>query len=212
MISPSNHTKNLGVVFDQVMSMEKQISNVCRTCIFHLRNIGSVRDLLTDNAAAQLVHSLVTSRLDYCNSLLYGLPDNKIKRLQRVQNIAARIVSCSPKANHITPVLRNLHWLPIRQCILFKVLLLAFKAYKQIAPEYLCNLIRLYEPSRSLHSSHQLMLVTPRTRLKTYGDRAFCSAAPREWNNLPLTIRSCTSLDCFKSALKTYLFKKAYDS
>ena len=142
LIAPSESCRNLGVMFDCRMSMEKQISNICRAAFFHLRNIGAIRGSLPDFAAAQLVHALVTSRLDYCNSLLIGLPTCKIKRLQHVQNVAARIVARHPKAQsiHITPILHELHWLPVEKRILFKVLLLVFRCVNSLAPAYLCDL------------------------------------------------------------------------
>ena len=209
-ISSSVSAKNLGVLFDNALSMDKQISHITRSCIFHLRNIGSVRHLLSDDATAQLVHSLVSNRLDYCNSLLSGLPDCKINRLQRVQNIAARILTRTPKSAHITPVLRELHWLPVQARIVYKILLLAYRVFNHTAPQYLCDLLCPYVPHRSLRSGQQLLFSEPRMRLKTFGDRAFCSVAPKEWNSLPYSIRASPSLDSFKSNLKTYLFKKSF--
>ena len=210
-IFPSPYAKNLGVVFDNTLCMEKQVRNICRSCIFHLRNIGSIRNLLSDSSAAQLVHSLVTSRLDHCNSLLYGLPDNKLNRLQRVQNIAARIITRTSKSEHITPVLQNLHWLPVKCQILYKMLVLAYQVLHESAPKYLCDLLKPYSPSRTLRSSNKLLFVESKTRLKTYGDRSFMAAAPKEWNKLPAPLRCAPSLECFKSELKTYLFKGYYN-
>ena len=104
-VSTSSQAKNLGVIFDCGLTMEKQIASVCRSSFFHLWNIGSVRRYLTDSSTAQLIHSLVTMRLDYCNALLYGLPAIRIKKLQWMQNVAARILTLTPKIAHITPVL-----------------------------------------------------------------------------------------------------------
>ena len=115
-IAPSKYCKNLGVTFDQHLNMEPQIRSMCRSIHYHLRNIGSIRSMLSDKSAVQLVHSLVSSRLDYCNSL-YGLPNSKLNRLQRMQNIAARIITRTPKSSHITPILKELHWLPIKSRI-----------------------------------------------------------------------------------------------
>ena len=129
-IHPSTSCKSLGVTIDCHVNMESQVNSICRSAHFHLRNIGSIRHLLTDSAAAQLVHALITSRLDYCNSLLYGLPDCRLDKLQRIQNIAARMVARTPKFDHITPVLRSLHWLPVRLRILFKLLLLVYRCVK----------------------------------------------------------------------------------
>ena len=180
-ISQSSSCRNLGVMFDKHMKMDVQINNICRSTHFHLRNIGAIRHVLTESAAAQLIHSLVTSRFDYCNSLLYGLPDTQLDRLQRIQNIACRIVCQVPKAVHITPYLELQHWLPIKQRIVFKVLLLAYRAYSGMAPGYLCDLVCPKEPTRwSLRSDDKLDLQNPVTRLKTYGDRCFEFAAAKE--------------------------------
>ena len=194
---------------DEHQNMTTQINTICRSAHFHLRNIRSIRSLLPSPAAAQLVHSLITSRIDYCNSLLYGLPDNRRYPLQRIQNIAARIVSLRSD-RHITPILRDLHWLPIKFRIIFKILLLTYKCVHGLAPNYLSNLIPMYHQNRNLRSTHQRRLETPKTRLKTYGDRSFSFAAPKEWNKLPLHIKISPSVDCFKSQLKTYLFKQHF--
>ena len=193
-------------MFDSHISMDAQISSVCRATHFHLRNIRAIRHLLTDDAAASLVHALVTSRIDYCNSLLFGLPDCKLNRLQRIHNIAARIVSRCSKSDHITPVLHSLHWLPVQQRITYKLMLLTFKCIHGLAPSYLAELVSLHQQPRALRSGSQHLLHVPRSRLKTYGDRCFEVAAPTEWNKLPMALRETKSLPMFKSMLKTHLF------
>jgi hypothetical protein len=210
-VAPSLFAKSLGVTFDNCMMMDKHVTNCCRSIHFHIRNIGKIRHLLCQDTAAQLVHSVITSRLDYCNSLLYGLPNTLISRLQRMQNIAARIVSRTSKSAHITPVLKILHWLPVKERIKFKVLLLTHKIIHGNAPDYLRNLIAHHVPSRLLRSSNSFLLDVPKTRLKTYGDRSFSYAAPTEWNQLPIDLRKCSNLNTFKSELKTYLFKAYFN-
>ena len=202
--------RNLGVMFDKHAKMENQISSVCRSTHFHLRNIGSIRNFLTDTAVAQIVHALVTSRLDYCNSLLYGLPDTQLQRLQRMQNIACRIVCRVPKQEHVTPLLKDLHWLPIKRRIDFKILLLTYRALNDLAPKYLTELVTFYCPEKDLRSAYQLQLKVQKTRLKTYGDRSFQYAAAHEWNKLPIYIKQSPSLESFKSNVKTHLFKLSY--
>lgn len=209
-VNPSSSCRNLGVTFDNKLTMNLHISNLCRNMMFHLRKIGSIRSILSENAAAQLVHSLITSKLDYCNSLLYGLSDSQINRLQRIQNVAARIVSCCPKYSHMTPILHQLHWLPVRARITFKVLLLTYRCLNGTAPQYLDDLITRYSPARSLRSSSQSLLVVPKTRLKTVGQRAFIFASPHEWNKLPQDIKSAETVTVFKQSLKTHLFRMYY--
>ena len=185
------------------------MNNICKNALFHFRNIRTVRDCLTDSAAAQLVHSLVTSRLDYCNSLLYGLPDSKLNKLQRVQNVACRIVCRVPKTVHITTFLEQQHWLPIKLRIVFKILLLTFKVFNGLAPDYLLELVQPKRKTRwSLRRDQRLELQMPASRLKTYGDRSFAYAAAKEWNNIPFNIRSADSVEHFKPLVKTFLFNK----
>ena len=209
IIPPSSSCKSLGVTFDEHILMDSYIRNTCRAAHFHLRNIGSVRDLIPEKSAAQLVHSLVSSRIDYCNSLLYGVPEYKTDRLQRVLNIAARIVTRS-NPDHITPVLKKLHWLRIRFRVCFKILLLTYKCLNNLAPEYLTNLVVPRCPERPKRTSTQAKLKLPDTRLKSYGDRGFSYAAPKEWNELPLSIKLAPTVSSFKSQLKTYLFHKCF--
>ena len=104
-----------------------------------LSNIGRVRKYLDQTNTERLVHAFITSRLDYCYSLLYGVPEKDLNKLQRLQNSAARLVTRTKPRDHITPVLRTLHWLPVRQRITFKILLIVYKIVNQIAPAYLCD-------------------------------------------------------------------------
>ena len=140
-ITPTSKCKSLGVMLDDHFDMDAQIKNICRSAHFHLRNIRAIRPLLPDSAAAQLVHSLVTSRLDYCNSLLNGVPGYRIHPLQRVQNIAARIVSRCSRDIDSEDVLQSLNWLPIKYRITFKVLLIVYKCVNDLAPKYLSDLL-----------------------------------------------------------------------
>ena len=131
---------------------------------------------LISRQAATVVQALAISRLDYCNSLLYGLPSTLINRLQRVQNAAARMVARAGGREHITPVLFRLHWLPVRYRITFKILLLTLHC---LIPAYLTALLAPYRRSRALRSSQHQLLHVPQTRLLTFGDRSFASAAPK---------------------------------
>ena len=115
--------KNLGVILDNKLSLEDHVNAVSRTCHFHLRNISRIHRYLSEDACRTIIQSLVISRLDYCNVLLNGLLKIIISKLQRVQNTAAHIIARTPRAEHITPVLMDLHWLPIEKRIHYKVLL-----------------------------------------------------------------------------------------
>ena len=115
----SSKVRDLGVVLDQYLIFPDHISGICRSDHFHLRSIGRIRNILTFDVTAQPIHALMTTRLDFCNSILYNLPNNKIERLQRIQNQAARMLKRIPRRNHISPVLRELHWLNIHDRIIF---------------------------------------------------------------------------------------------
>ena len=117
--SPSSKVQDLGVVFDQYLTFHDHISGICKSTHFHLRGIRRIQNLLTFDATAQLIHALITSCLDFCNSILYKLPNKQIERLQRIQNQAARMLKRIQRRNHITPVLRELHWLRIHDRIIF---------------------------------------------------------------------------------------------
>ena len=186
------------------------VTKICKAAYFHLHNIRRICSYLPQETTEQLVHAFVTTRLDQCNSLLYGVPDALLNRLQRVQNTAAHIVACSGKYCEITPLLRALHWLPVRFRIIYKILLLTYKSLNGLAPSYLTDLLEVYSPSRHLRSANTVLLAVPRTRLTSAGDRAFQKAAPVLWNNLPVSIRLSQTTENFKRQLKTHLFTKAF--
>ena len=156
----------------------------------------------------QVLHAFVTSRIDYCNGLLYGLPECEIAKLQRVQNAAARLLMSCKKYISI-----NLHWLPVRYRINFKILLLTFKALYGMAPSYISDLI--YTKTNTcylLRSNEGVLLKHPSGKMKkSIGDRSFSVAAPTLWNALPVSLRSIKCISTFKSNLKTYLFKLAFN-
>ena len=133
----STRAGNIGVLFDESLSMVPQVTAMCKSAFYRLRKIRLIRKHLTFDAAQLLVQALVTSKLDYCNSLLYGLAKNVIKQLQCVQNAAARVFTLSPKFYHITPVLANLHWLSIYLQIELKILIVTCKPLHGLAPAYI---------------------------------------------------------------------------
>ena len=191
-------------------TFSKSLNDLCKTAFYHIRNISRTRPCLSIDSTKTLVHVSVMSRLDHCNSLLYGLPDYLIQRLQCVMNAAAKEITCKQKLDHVTPLLIELHWLPVRQRIIFKILLYTFKALHGAAPTYLTELISPYVPRRALRSADQLLLEQPTHKLKLTGLRAFSVCAPYLWNSVPFEIKSSASVSIFKAKLKTYLFRQAY--
>ena len=146
-----------------------------------------------------LIHAFITCRIDQCNSLLYGLPDSHIAKLQRIQNSAARLVTRTRFHDHITPVIQKLHWLPVRYRIMYKILILTYKCIHGLAPLYLLELIQEYKPTRNLRSSSKLNLISATVSTLTYGHRSFYKASSELWNNLPMHVKSCRTVSLFKS-------------
>ena len=208
LITKSNSVRNLGAIFDKSMSFTDHINHVCKVTHFQIRDIRRIRDLVPKSALIPLANALVTSRLDYCNSLYNGISKTNMQKLQRLQNSIARAITKTPKHNHITPVLKKLHWLPVEQRIKFKTSLLVYKTLQSGQPQYLKSMLNHPKHSHSTRFSNSLLDV-PRTNTET-GKRAFSVAGPKTWNSLPLSVRSAISLNTFKSKLKTHLFLMAF--
>ena len=207
-IAPSDKARNLGVIFDTSMSLDAHISKCVKAANYHLRNLRAIRKFLTPQTTQQLIHAFVTSHLDNCNSLLYGLPKYQIHRLQKVQNAAARLVTKSKRSTHTTQILKNLHWLPIEQRIKYKILLLTYRSLNGSVPEYISSLLNISLSSRAgLRSSNSTNLTQLRTK-RSWGDRAFTAAAPRLWNSLPHSIKMSANQNVFQKQLKTYLMSE----
>jgi len=195
----SANARDLGVTLDQCLTMSTHVSSLCKSASFVLKRIGNIRQYLDQPSTEKLVHAFMSSKLDYCNSLLYGLPDKGISKIQRVQNSATRLVTKARRADHIMPILCKLHWLPVRKRFIFKILLFTYKILNSLAPCNLAELINLHQPTRCLRSNNDhLRLHIPVFRTKTYGGCAFSFCAPALWNSLPLDFRSAPSVDMFK--------------
>ena len=206
-IDISTSARNLGVVFDKSLDMKDHVKNLVRAATFAIYRIGKLRRYLDRPSVERLVHAFVTSRLDSCNALLYGLHEKEISKIQRVQNTAARLVTRCKKQDHMKPVLRDLHWLPVQQRIRYKVALLTFKALHGTAPTYIAELVEEHKPRRALRSASEVRLCPPKfPQTKFYGERAFAVAAPTVWNKLPCKLRAISSQSAFKKGLKTHLF------
>ena len=210
IVGISTHFESLGVVFDQHMKMDKQVNYVTKSAYFQMRKISRVRRQLDRGITETLVNSLVTSRLDYCNSLLSALPKKTIKKLQYAQNAAAKTIMLAKKRDHVTPLLKELHWLPISRRCDFKVLVTAFRILNNSAPPNISNLVTEYVQSRRLRSANQRSLTRHGIPRNNYGKRAFINNAVSLWNDLPPEIRKLNSLSEFKATLKTHYFRLRY--
>ena len=198
--------RNLGVIMDMHLSMSDHITKTCRSAVIAIRKIGQIRQYLNRKSIETLVHSLIMSHVDNCNVLLYGLPKKDIYRVQRIQNTAARLISGARSRDSISPILHDLHWLPVEKRVMFKILIMCFKALNNLSPSYITDLIHHHIPARPLRSSSQNLLSVRPVKTHTYGNRAFSASAPVLWNSLPIEIRKIQSFATFKSVLKTHLF------
>ena len=160
-----------------------------------------------------LIRALVVSKVDYCNSLLNGLPARQLDRLQSILNAAARMIFCARKHDHITPLLHELHWLKVKERIQFKLCVLTHRCLHGTAPVYLAEVLYRttdVEARRRLRSADSTLLLVPTTRRTTLGDRAFSVAGPRAWNGLPRELRETESLSVFRRKLKTHFFAHSF--
>ncbi|XP_064644705.1 uncharacterized protein LOC135498378 [Lineus longissimus] len=190
------------------MSMETHVSKVCSRAFFGLYKIRQIRGILTVGTTKTLVHAFVTSHLDYCNALLYGITEQQYGRLQRVLNAAARVTCLIPKFDRISPVLMRLHLLPVKARVEFKIPLLTYKAVHGAAPAYLTDMVQRRRGSAySLRADAAFLLQEPRTRCIRFGDRSFYKAAPLLWNRLPTHIRLAESKAAFGTILKAHHFR-----
>ena len=201
--------KLLGVTLDSALSMDRHVTEVVRNCNYHIRALRHIRPLLTPAVTKMLAHSIVTSRFDYANALLSGTTSSNLDRLQVVQNSLARVVCQAPRSASATELRRQLHWLPVRQRIAYKLATITYRTRSTGTPLYLAHLIKDYHPSRTLRSADKLLLSVPRTTL-ALSAKAFSVCAPSVWNSLSYNCRSADSYSSFRRALKTELFDSAY--
>jgi hypothetical protein len=213
IIKPVGVVRDLGVFLDSELNMDQHVNTVVRRCFFHFLRLKSVRHIFGNEVTLGLVSALVTTRLDYCNSILAGLPQVTIDPLQRVQNAAARLVAGIGTRDHITPVLRSLHWLPIKLRIQYKLCVLMHLVRIGHSPTYLADMMTATAdlPGHGrLRSANSFRYETPKLKLK-FGERGFSYAGPKAWNSLPSSLQELTNTGTFKKQLKTHLFKLAYE-
>ena len=202
----STSLKLLGVHLDNSLNFSEHVTSVSKSCHFHLRALRHIRPTLDLDAAKLISHALVSSRLDYCNSILYGAPELSISKLQRVQNALARVTLQKNSATSAGPLLNSLHWLPVHSRINFKIATITYKSLHSQSPGYLASMLHHYIPTRNLRSSNSSLL-SPHPAKTNFGLHAFQSAAPNVWNKLPIDVKSACSISSFKAHLKTHYFQ-----
>jgi hypothetical protein len=197
-IPMSLEAMNLGFKLDSQLTCSPHINMLLTQSYKLLSNVGKIRKYLTIDDIKCLVNAIIVSKIDNCNSLLFGLPDYEISRLQRLQNSCARLIYNRKKYDHVSDLFEELHWLPVKQRIIFKILMFVFKIFIEMAPLYLKDCITVI-------NLENRVLYVPQAKT-SYGDRAFTNFAPRLWNALPQLLRNCDTLSYFKSHLKHHLF------
>ena len=214
VIKPDNVARDLGVTLDQELSMKQHINKVTSNCLCQVRRLKQVRRILGPQITTRLITAFVTSRLDYCNSVLAGLSKLTIMPFQRVQNAAARLITGIGRRDHATLALRKLHWLPIPYRIKYKLCVLMHQVHTACSPSYMSNLVTTtanLSPRHALRSASSQRYEVPRTKLKFRG-RAFSFAGPSVWNSLPSNLQKQSDIKTFKKLLKTFLFAAAYEN
>lgn len=212
IVRSTDTVRDLGVFLDSELSMKHHISKTASACFFHLRRLRQIRGRVTDEVMMQLLSSLVLSRLDYCNVVLAGLPASTLQPLQKVQNAAARLILGLDRRSHITPALKKLHWLPVKDRITFKVATIMHQILNHRCPPYLTSLIDFNTAGtqhRQLRSASTRAAVVLRSRTE-FGKRAFSVCGPTVWNRLPPNLRAIDNHSAFRRGLKTHLFHLAF--
>ena len=217
LLHPVDSVRNLGVWFDADFSFSEHIKRTCKACFLQMRDLRRIRKYLTSEVAVLAANALVSSRLDYCNSLFRGLSGFNQHKLQSIQNTLARIVTNHRKYAHVTPILQKLHWLPVKYRCIFKTATLVYKFLHCGSPSYFEPFLSFSScpySTRHSHPDHQYLTVPPfhssvLKSAKHFG-HSFAFDAPKIWNDLPQDVRSATSVASFRKKLKSYLFAKAY--
>ena len=212
-IPVSTEVRCLGVVLDGELTFASHTRQLSRNCFYQLRQLWSVRRLLTKDAAKTLVHASILSRIDYCNSVLNHACAVHLRPLQSVLHSAARLILRIRKYDRISAAIREeLHWLPVHHRIRFKTCALVHKCLHGLAPSYLIDMIGSVskEPGRRhLRSAARGDLVVPSSRTRTFGPRAFAISGPDSWNNIPVALRdTALSFHEFCVKLKTELYRQ----
>ena len=206
VVKSQETVKILRVTLDTKMSLGQQISSISRSVHMYIRKIKRIRLSLSDFALKTLIQSTVTVRLDYCNSLYYGLTQKSTRKLQLAQNAAARLIAKIYIRDLITNILRELHWLPVSKRCQYKPLVLTHKTLHGTTLAYISEMLNWYHPTRPLRSSAFPSLVPSKHKTIKIGQRLCDTATAVLWNNLPIDLRCEQSLQTFKKHLKTYLF------
>ena len=191
--------------------MNAHVSNIARTCYIERRRLASIRRFLTSTATTTHVSAFVLSRIDYCNSLLFGSTHDVTPHLQRMQNYAARVILRLPKSSSITTHLKSLHWHPVKVRSTYVIACLCYHCHSSTAPSYVTDMLHKKSLHTHFRSYTMPLLNRPANSKTTLGDRSFSFASSSVWNSIPNDVRCAPSLSSFSSRLKTYLLRSVYN-
>ena len=209
VITPVSNAKDLGVILDSNLSYDCHIKDLTSSCMSKLCQISRVKDSFDHNTLQLIISALVMSKLYYCSSVWSNTSIGNIKKLQGVQNFAARIITNTKKYDHITPVLHELGWLPIKDHLLFRDSIMTFKCMNGLAPPYLSNIFCKRNTIHNFDTRKSGSLQIPLCKTKT-GQRSFRYRAVNIWNDLHPTLKKITSLNVYKKELKKDILTKSY--
>ena len=209
LLSPSDKVRNLGVIFDSSFRFSAQVSSICSSNYYHIRDFAKIRRYLDNSTAIAVANALVGSRLDYCNSLLNSISKYDLKRLNSIQYSLCRIVQRTSRFSreHMSPHLKSLHWLPVKQRIKFQWCLLIFKTLKLGLPLYFSQYFVLYTckistrpsvPSKNMLNRDVIPFDRNIYKSKLHFENSFAASGPSVWNSLPEKVRCCDSLYTFR--------------
>ena len=210
-IPKSPSVKYLGVTLDKNLNLKDHILTKGRKAIANFVRICNIHQYLTKDSCTTLVLDLCISHLDYANALYYGLSDKTISHLQIIQTMCVKLTLKKSKYDSTREALAQLHWLPIKQRIDFKIAAITHKCLYGTAPQYLKDLLILAPTPRNLRSStDKTRLIIPFTKCKTFAVQSFCISAPSVWNQLPMSLREISNFELFKQQLKTHYYQVAF--
>ena len=203
--------QNVKVVYDLGYHLDCPCKYTIKFPICHIQKVSQIRHHLDTGTTKMMVQAPVLSRLDYfCNSLLLGISDQNLRKLQRIQIIVCRVIYRLNKHDHLTPHFITLHWLKIQERIIYKTATFVYKCIHDLAPSYLLDPID-FQHGRQLRSLDQMKLPVAKVRTSIVTRSSFSVRGPKVWNELPLDVNNCETLETFKRKLKMYLFTKCYE-
>ena len=205
-VKPTPWVRNLGYFYDSELKGHIHVAKLVSLTFITIHRISRVRHVLNSDTCKTLMQALVLLKLDYCNSLLLGMPKYLLHCLQKIQNMASRVINNFRKYDSFTEDMKNLHWLKIPERVDYKVAVLIFQCINNQAPTYLKALLNINH-NRFLRSSSSMLLPVSMSRLSIVHNSSFSICGPRIWNELPIKVKRCSNINDFKCKLKTYMFR-----